>query len=270
MQTPTEKYFLGDDFFATNPRASKEVLLGDLGKYHFMFPTFFYQSRVMSAAFLCDLRAAEKLLPDSLRPLTIIPGKSVIVFTCYEHLNLAEMDPYCEAVISIPAVKQGGIRWPLIPLLMEEKFSSFGHYVYHMPVDSALNQARGEHIWGLPKVISEINFSTNPKNAECEVRQDGEILFHLSTRTIGKEVLLNRKMQIFSTLDGCLHTTRNHIKASMQINKSLTKNNFSHVELGDHPIARKLQSLGPLKSCMESRYSNNLQSILHFPAEKCI
>jgi len=254
-----------DRFFSGIQRQPRAFLLGDQGEHEFLFPTFFRRSQFVNAGFLCDRRAASALLPSDLRPLKIFPGRAVVAFTAYRHVELEEMEPYNEAVISIPSVRQGGTRMPLLPLLKEEKFCSFGHYVFHMPVNSALNQARGEHIWGLPKVMAEITFESTTERFICEVEQDGKRLFSLSAPTQGRAVDFGRRMQIFSELDSALHITRSIVDARMAINKPFKGGNFASVSLGDHPVAKRLRSLGPLSFCMESRFAKDFRSILELP-----
>ncbi|MET1253943.1 acetoacetate decarboxylase family protein [Aliikangiella maris] len=263
----TENYAVreNESLFKGYPRQPHPFMLGKQGEHEFLFPTYFYKSRLMSAGFLCDFDVAKKMLPPGLRPLKVLPGKAVVGFTCYQHVQIAEMEPYNEAVISIPSVRQNGTKIPFLPLLMEEKFRSFGHYVYHMPVNSQLNQARGEYIWGLPKVVAEVNFLSENGMSICEVKQHEQLVFRLRVPMQGKATKFDRAMQVFSVLDEKLLSTESRVNALMQINKSPFKPDFAQVELGDHMVAQRIAELGELTRCMESRYTDDLRSILSLP-----
>ena len=149
-----------DEFFRRfDLRPAPEPLaLSDEVSKSYSFPTFYTDVTCAIAIFLCDRSRAQAMMPHpSMQPVKMPGGRSVVLFSCYEYKNVMNIAPYNEIAMTIPIMVGGGWAPPVLPLVMD--FRSKGYYVFSMPVTSLENQIRGTSIWGLPKVVEEIEIS---------------------------------------------------------------------------------------------------------------
>lgn len=150
----------------------REAWVCDLGmedEVTFKFPTFFYRSECLQMAFACPLRQLSALVDNAAyEPVALRPGWGVLALSVYNHLQVAEMEPYRESVFSVPVKRKGTWLPVALPLIAEHFFPQVKHWVVEMPVDSDLNRRRGNFIWSLPKSMGVIDWR-HCDNDRCEL-----------------------------------------------------------------------------------------------------
>jgi hypothetical protein len=137
--------------------APQPLQLNDKIAKNYLFPTFYGDVTSAIAIFFCSYSKAEKImLHPKIKPVNMTKGRSLVVFSCYGYKNILGVAPYNEIAMTIPVLVDPAVNIPILPMLMKG-FPRFGYYVFSMPVTSLENQIRGVKIWGLPKVVQEID-----------------------------------------------------------------------------------------------------------------
>jgi hypothetical protein len=265
-----------DDFFRRfSPRPAPAPLeLGDGLSKTYLFPTFYANVTCAIAIFFCDYKRAEAMMPHpSMNPVKIPGGRSVIIFSCYEYKNVMNIGPYNEIAMTIPIMV--GARWapPLLPLIMDSKKK--GYYVFSMPVTSLENQIRGRRIWGLPKIVEEIDLATDGNQCTTTARDDnGEVYFKLSVPQTGSAKHFDETGHLYSMLDGKLLKSRTSFKGNFAVNtnpgplwRKGEKSEAPALELGTSGRADNLRALKIEETAFQFRFSASMNSCFDLPAE---
>ena len=137
--------------------APQPLELDDKISKNYLFPTLYGDVTCAQAIFLCSYERAEAMmLHPKIKPVKMTKGRSLVAFSCYIYRNVLGVAPYNEIAMTIPVMVDPAVNIPVLPMVVN-KFSKFGYYVFSMPVTSLENQIRGLKIWGLPKVVQEID-----------------------------------------------------------------------------------------------------------------
>ena len=184
----------------------------------YSFPTFYADVTCAIAIFLCDYGRAKTILPHpSMKPVKMPGGRSVVLLSCYEYKNVMNIAPYNEIAMTIPIMVDAGYTPPLLPLVMD--FKKKGYYVFSMPVTSLENQIRGTRIWGLPKIVEEIDISTDGDSCTTVARDEkGEAYFELSVPKAGSAKHFDETGFLYSMLDGQLLKSETNFKGDFEVN----------------------------------------------------
>ena len=265
----------GDPFFQRfTPRpALKPLDLGDGISKAYSFPTFYADVTCAIAILLCDYRRAVAMMPHpSMQPVRMPRGRAVVLLSCYEYKKVMNIAPYNEIAMTIP-VMVGGSAPPLLPLVMD--FKKKGYYVFSMPVTSLENQIRGTRIWGLPKIVEEIDVVTDNDTCTTVARDDtGDVYFELRVPTGGSPKHFDETGHLYSLLDGNLLKSRTNFKGDFNVttNANLLWKKGQHCEtpalrLGGSPRADILRGLEIEESAFQFRYASSMNSCFDLPLE---
>jgi len=259
--------------FELRPAPSPLELCDGISKTY-SFPTFYADVMCAIAIFLCDAGRAEALLPHpSMKPVSMPGGRAVVLFSCYQYRNVMNLAPYNEIAMTIPIMVGAGYTPPLLPLVMD--FQKKGYYVFSMPVTSLENQIRGARIWGLPKIVEEIEISTEGSHCITTARDDnGEIYFELSVPKEGSAKHFDETGYVYSMLDGELLKSRTIFKGDFKIstNPSLLWKKGRRAEmpalnLGSSSRADVLRDLQIEEVAFQFRYAESMNCCFDLPLE---
>jgi len=263
-----------DAFFRRfSPRPAPTPLeLGNGLSKTYSFPTFYADVTCAIAIFLCDYNRAEAMMPHpSMKPVKMPGGRSVVLFSCYEYANVMNIGPYNEIAMTIPIMVGADLAPPLLPLIID--FKKKGYYVFSMPVTSLENQIRGRKIWGLPKIVEEIDISTDGKKCTTTAKDEtGEVYFQLSVPQTGSAKHFDETGHLYSMLDGGLLKSRTCFKGDFAVktNPSLLwrkglKSGAPALELGTSARTDDLRALKIEETAFQFRYSASLNSCFDLP-----
>ena len=239
----------------------------------YSFPTFYADVTCAIAIFLCDYQRACDLLPHpSMQPVKMPRGRAVVLLSCYEYKRVMNIAPYNEIAMTIPIMVDGSAP-PLLPLVMD--FKKKGYYVFSMPVTSLENQIRGTRIWGLPKIIEEIDVVTGNDTCTTVARDDsGEIYFELTVPTGGSPKHFDETGHLYSLLDGTLLKSQTNFKGDFNVttNANLLWKKGQHCEtpalrLGGSSRADILRGLEIEETAFQFRYASSMNSCFDLPLE---
>ncbi len=265
-----------DPFFQRfEPRPAPAPLeLRDGVSKTYNFPTFYGDVTCAIAIFLCDFGRAEAIMPQpSMKPVKMPGGRSVVLISCYEYKNVMNLAPYNEIAMTIPIMVNAGYVPPLLPLIMD--FKKKGYYVFSMPVTSLENQIRGAKIWGLPKIVEEIDISTEGSHCTTIARdENGEVYFELTVPKTGSIKHFDETGYVYSMLDGQLVKSQTNFKGDFTVdtNPSLLWKKGQRAEapvlkLGTSSRAEDLKALQIEEVAFQFRYAESMNSCFDLPLE---
>ena len=238
----------------------------------YLFPTFYGGVTCAIAIFMCDYNRAEAMMPHpSMTPVRMPRGRAVVIFSCYEYRNVMNVGPYNEIAMTIPVMVRSRFSPPVLPLLIN--FKKKGYYVFSMPVTSLENQIRGTKIWGLPKVVEEINISTSGNHYITVAKdEDGEVYFELSIPKSGMPRHFDETGFLYSIHNSNLLKSQMSFKGDFNMNSNFsslwnkgTKTDTPVLKLGDSPRAATLVELQIEQVPFQTRFANSMNSCLDLP-----
>jgi len=263
-----------DDFFGRFElrTAPAPLTLSDEISKRYSFPTFYSDVTCAIAIFMCDWSRAKALMPHpSMQPVKMPGGRSVVLFSCYEYKNVMNIAPYNEIAMTIPIMVGGGWAPPVLPLVMD--FKRKGYYVFSMPVTSLENQIRGTSIWGLPKVVEEIEIATEGE-ACTTVAKDagGEIYFELTVQTTGSAKHFDESGFLYTMREGELLKSRTCFTGDFAVTtrpdllwKKGQRAESPVLRLGNSARADELRGLNLEEVAFQFRYSARMNSCFDLP-----
>ncbi|MDQ1256647.1 MAG: hypothetical protein QG656_1245, partial [Candidatus Hydrogenedentes bacterium] len=167
----------------------------------YLFPTFYGDVTCAIAIFLCSYeKAASMMLDPRIKPVRVTRGRAPVVFSCYEYKRVLGVAPYNEIAMTIPVMLDPAVNVPILPLVTN-LFRCFGYYVFSMPVTSLENQIRGHKIWGLPKVVQEIDIVEDGGDCVTTAKEaSGETYFDLRVPMEGAPTDFDVSSYLYSRL----------------------------------------------------------------------
>lgn len=156
--------------------------------------------------------AAQKLIAHTGLRAT---GMASLAFVRYEDSDLGA---YNEVAVSL--IVRGGV------------------YIHQLPVNQSFTLEAGRTIWGFPKFMAGIDIVEDTEGATCKLVHDGA---HVLTLRVGRGwvPMPLPSLPSYSCLDGAVRRTP--WKTSGLARARL---GGASLELGPHPIAEELRSLG--------------------------
>jgi len=239
----------------------------------YLFPTLYGDVTCAMAVFLCSYEKAQRMmLHDRIKPVKMTRGRSLIAFSCYEYRNVLGVAPYNEIAMTIPVMVDPGVNVPVLPMIAPV-FKNFGYYVFSMPVTSLENQIRGLKIWGLPKVVQEIDIFE--KDEDCVTvgkEESGETYFELRVPMQGTPTEFDVASNLYSRLDDRLLQSETRFKATFQVTKYMNlllkkgaRPDKPYLTVGDTPSGRVLKDLEIEEHPFQLRFARQMSSCFDLP-----
>lgn len=207
-------------------------------------PVEIRNSRAWSALFLVPVEPARELLAGvGLEPARALPGRAVCSLAFVDYID-GDLGPYHEFAVALLA-RQPGVK------------GSSGAYIHWLPVDGEFTCAAGQGIWGFPKEIADIAITEVGRRTRCTVELNGELAISLELAggfraPSGAGALA---IDAYTHRDGILRRT------PWGMRPAGTRMRFggARIELGTHPIAAQLRSLGLPRTALMTSSINLLR-----------
>lgn len=214
--------------------------------------TLFHDLVYMSAVFTSPTSKLRSLLPlDKLQPVEWSGGVTRVTIAAFEYKKWGRdqpLPPYNEWAFMIP-VKYVSGKEPGLE----------GDYVVWMPVTHEMPMRGGIEGWGFNKFMSEITFTETRDVRTCNVVADGKNIVRFKVRRLGVSNGQN-DLYCFNKMKDSLTWTLVQFKGDFGRSE---EGGSAGYELGDHPIAKQLGSLGLGKASVETTYGVNVRANLH-------
>lgn len=234
----------------------------EAGGYEYRTPTFYQDMTTLNVAFLTPQRRIRKLLPSrKMKPLRMTPRHGITAITAFEYRE-SDIGPYNEVAISFP-VTMGDRRPPMFFGTMRALQEPTA-YVWQLPVTTEIARYGGVELYGFPKFIAEIEFTSDNGWITCHLAADGKDIFTLKVREM-KTKRGERSLTHALTIKE-KRILRSEIVTNVQkVGQSRRKDDVK-LELGDHEIAKALQKLN-LGRVLQVQYMPENQAILSYVME---
>jgi hypothetical protein len=265
-----------DEFYKRFQLTKRKIQLGDVMEKEYSFPTLYGGVTCAQAIYLCSYEKALALMPHKkIKPVRMPGNRAALAISCYEYKEVMGVPPYNEIAFTI-AVEVDKEKSPvLLPLL---KNTNSGFYCFSMPVTSRENCLRGNYIWGLPKVVEQIDIYSD--GDDCVIKSyeaDGTEYFSLRVPKSGKPQEFDATTYLFSKLNGKILKAETNFKATMNINqfaKTLlfksAKPKKEYMKIGDTKSGQLLKSLDISPLPLQFRYAENMTSCFDFYDENYV
>ena len=259
--------------FTLRPAAQPLQLNEEISK-NYLFPTLYGDVTCAIGIFLCSYDRAVAMMPDpDLKPIKMTGGRSLVAFSCYIYRNVLGVPPYNEIAMTIPVQSGPGLDVPILPMLIPGMFKRSGYYVFSMPVTSLENQIRGVRIWGLPKVVQQIDIDT--QGDECTTtayEENGDPYFRLRLLTEGTPQDFDVESKLYSRREGEKLSSTTCFQGSFNVNKfpamlisAPPSPEREYLWLGDTPSGRVLRELEIEPHPFQTRYATRMSSCFDLP-----
>jgi len=222
------------------------------GRYVFQgrevtMPVVVRDATSMAATYLVSAAAARKLLPGpELDVVEPFPGQALFSIAVIDYVD-NDLGDYHEVSLALFVRERG--QGPLVPYLgdvVDFFRNRLATWIWQLPVDQSFTRDAGAGIWGFPKTIQRIDFTDTETSRQCRLVMDGRHVLTYTAGRGGRFSLPDTPMKTYTHVGGRLHTTTFTSGAS-EVGFAL---GGATLELGDHPIADQLRSLGLPRSAL--------------------
>jgi hypothetical protein len=138
-----------------------------------------------------------------------------------------------------------------------------GTFIVRLPVDQPFTCQAGQQIWGFPKTIEQIDLDYTDDAVTCALRMDGELVLRirLPRDAAADGEMPPTPMTAYTMLDGAPHATtftQGGTGFSMGFDAV-------ELELGTHPVAKELSSLGLSASPAFTTWTEHMKATFEEP-----
>jgi len=218
-----------------------------------------------TATWLVSSRAAQALLPGpELEIAEVLPGRGLLSIACIDYRD-NDLGDYNEVSIAFFVRKRGDRKGiPYLGAAVDMMRGLLPTHIIHLPVNQSFTCEAGCTIWGFPKTVDEIEIDTGGQRLRCVWNKDGQNVLKLDLPTGGKRAFPEQTLCTYSYIDGALHETP---FASSAQNLGIRMRG-AQIELGAHPVADELRSLGLPKPALMSMWMGTMKGRFD-AAERC-
>jgi len=183
-----------------------------------------------AATFLVPVDDAQALIDESgLRVASPLLGRAMVTLAVVRYAD-GDLGPYHEL----------GVTVMVEPPDPGPEVSKLGAYIHQLPVNQPFTLAAGREIWGFPKWMAQIDIADRRRTTVCTLADNDSLVLSLSIARGLPFPTRNAAVDAYSYLDGVLRRTKWELDAG----GSRARLGGAHLELGDHPVAKELRSLG--------------------------
>jgi hypothetical protein len=186
-----------------------------------------------AAVYRVDARAAQRLVdPTGLRVARSSPRTALATLVFIDYAD-GDLDAYHEVGVSFVVHPHQDAR--ATDLIRNRTCV----YIHHLPVDQGFTLEAGREIWGYPKFMADIQIIERAHDTTCTLDADGSPILKLTVRNGGSFPMRVPAPPTYTFLDGVLRVTRWEAGG-----RPRGRLGGASLELGTHPIADELRSLG--------------------------
>jgi hypothetical protein len=225
-------------------------------------PVIVRKARAAAATFVVSAKSARALLrDDDLEIMEFAPSRTLFTLGAIDYIDndLGDYNEVSMAFYVRPRREPRGI--PYLGAWTDFLAGRSSTYIHRLPVDQSFTCAAGRGIWGFPKTVERIDFEIGADRARCRLDVEGRHVLTLETRRHGSRTLRDSAMTTYSYIAGALHETSFRSGADgVGISRA-----GADVQLGDHPIADELRSLGLPKPALLTVWMEHMRGRFEAP-----
>ena len=192
------------------------------------------------AYYLVSSSAVQRLLdPAGLRAASVFPGRTLMTIGAMDYKD-GDLGTYHEIGVTFFVHGRDARPLPLIGTLVGFLRGGVDAYIHRLPVDGEFTREAGCSIWGFPKFMTEIDLTNDGDTQTAVLRADGVEVLRQSVDTGGTRSFDARDQISYAFRDGVLYRTPS-VMSGGEIRAAFRGGS---IELGSHPLADELRSLG--------------------------
>ena len=229
------------------------------------YPTEFRDGQSAQGLFLVDAFVANALIVDSgFRVAEVAPGCAVLSLNCV-HYTDTDCGTYLETAQAFFVEKvgvdigSGPARY--LRTWIDVICGDIASFTWALQVDTLLAQQAGIQMWGFPKTIDHIEMDMSKNRASFTLNMDGLNVFKYSVRAEGKITPPPLATPVYSIFEGVQQVGT----LSQQYSEASYRPGGGTLQLGDHPMADKLRSLGLPKRPIIGAWTGHLAFSMSAP-----
>lgn len=197
-----------------------------------------------TALFEVDAAAATGLLPgDAFEVVEVGPGRAHLAVVVVDYRD-NDLGSYREVGLMLFVRPRGG--------------GEDGTFILRLPVDQPFTCEAGQVIWGFPKTVEEIDLAYADDAVTCTLTMDGELVLRIRLPRGGSDDLPAMPLTAYTIRDGvpCATSFEQRGTGSQVVFDS----SGVELELGSHPVAKELASLGLPAPAFLSTWTEKMQA----------
>lgn len=141
-------------------------------------PVFCYDNRTLGAVYTASTKKVRQLLPvPRARPIELFPGRCLVAINCFEYHD-TDLGPYNEVVVAFMMTHER-LQLPGLTALLQLVRRRTTAYVWQLPVTTAVARDGGLEIYGYPKFLADVRFSSTSERVSCAVSEGDRPIFTL-------------------------------------------------------------------------------------------
>jgi hypothetical protein len=208
------------------------------------------------AYYLVSASAVQRLIDSSgLRIASVLPGKTLCTIGTMDYRD-GDLGPYHEIAVSFFVRERDQWSLPLIGTAVDFARNRLGAYIHRLPVDGEFTREAGVSIWGFPKFMSEIDILSDGEQETASLRVDGQHVLTQRMRHAGIRSFPERRQISYALRDGVTYRT----PSVMRGERIGARFRGASIELGEHPLADELRSIGLPQRALFSTYIGKMSA----------
>lgn len=214
-------------------------------------PVLVRDADALMAYYLVSASAAQRLVaPSGLEVASVLPGRALCTIGTMNYRD-NDLGQYYEIAITFYVRERGQRSVPLIGTLLDFQRGRVGAYIHELPVNGEFTCAAGNEIWGFPKSVCDIQLSRHDGKQTTVWNKDGR---HVLTHTL--ELPQSKSVRSANATSYAFrHGVRYKTPTEMTVENVGAKFfGGATLQLGDHPIAAELRTLGLPKRALLVTY----------------
>lgn len=211
-------------------------------------PIFIRQGHGFAASYTVPSRKVRELIePSGLQVVDVYPGHTMCTLAAVQ-FEESDLGAYIEFVVAFAVREEGAWTLPLVGMALDYYRGRVGMYLHHMSVSDEFVTEVGKQIWGFPVSHMDIQLSLADGKRICRVYDGSSQVLTFSVRNSPRWLIGAREMHTYAFRDGVRYCASWVVDAQ----KVGARNGGAELELGHHPFAEELRSLGLPKRALMS------------------
>jgi hypothetical protein len=208
-----------------------------------------------NAAYLVDVDNAQRLLPTKdLEVVNFLPRRTLLSIAVIDYRD-NDLGDYNEISITLFVRERSSARGiPYLSAWFDFFRGRLPTYIHRLPVNQSFTCQAGQTIWGFPKTVDDIEIEYPDGRVICTWRKEGRHVFTFTAPRGGRQRFPDATLTTYSYIGGELHRTC-FVSGAEGLGFKL---GGADLELGDHPIAEELRSLGLPKRALMTTWMGKM------------
>jgi len=224
-------------------------------------PVVVRDASTAAATWLVRAAAAQRLVPSAFEVAQVLPGRTPLAIAAVVYRD-NDLGDYNEVSITFFVRPKGAPRGvPYLGALMDLLRGRLGTFIHALPVNQSFTCEAGRTIWGFPKTVEEIAIEGKERRASCRLTMDGQHVLSLCLPRGGTRTLPDAETTTYTLIEGVPHRTR-FSQGGSGVGFSL---GGARIQLGSHPLAEALRSLGLPKRSLMSMWTEHMHGRFEAP-----